>query len=188
MAWARRDDCACATSGALDRRRRLSGGGADVCGWGARRRECYRLRRLPERRVSVQLGVLVSRRLPRVLAAPSGWTRPRCIRRVRARFGRRLLRLGSRSSGPRFPPEASSSARGQRTASYGQYGGDFYWNGGSSQIASSETSRLARSDGLELLRVPARMRQARVFRARRPRSASPRRRSCSGCTRRSAHR
>ena len=41
--------------------------------------------------------------------------------------------------GAAIPPMALSSS-GSTHGKYGQYGGDFYWDGGSSQITPGETS------------------------------------------------
>ena len=94
---------------------------------------------LPEWCVSSSARRTLFRRPPRALAAASSWTRPRCTHRVRGRSGRRPHRQGSRSSVPRFHPMALVRS-GSTQATSGQYGGDFYWNGGSSQITPSETS------------------------------------------------
>ena len=152
-----------------------------------RRRECDRLWRLPEWGVSVQLGLRFSGDVHVPWRQHRAGRDQRCTHRVRGRSGRRRLRLDSRSSAPRFHPMACSSS-GSTPAATGQYGGDFYWDGGSSQITPGETSLWVGPLAIKLLRFPARVRQTSVFRARRARATSQSARSCSGCTRRSAHR
>ena len=126
--------------------------------------------------------------MPRAPAATSRSTRPRCTRRVRARSGRRPLRPGSRSLARRFRPAASYSI-GVNVGKYGPVRRRLLLGRG--ELTTSrpdETERVARSAGLQLLRVPARLWQAGVFGARRTRRASRSARSCSACTRRSARR